>query len=75
MNNPQNNKKQQYQRLQEIFNLARQRYLDDGGDPHHSGGGVSGKDYLTDAEKEEIRSLGNQVFGETNSLIQQKLSQ
>ena len=72
MNNPQNNKKQQYQRLQEIFNLARQRYLDDGGDPHHSGGGISGKDYLTDIEKEEIRFLGNQIFGETNSLIQEK---
>ncbi|MDJ0731678.1 MAG: hypothetical protein QNJ33_16975 [Crocosphaera sp.] len=73
MDNPQNNKQQQYQRLQEIFNIARQRYLDDGGNPHHSGGGVSGKDYLTDAEKEEIRLLGNQVFGETNSLIQKKI--
>jgi hypothetical protein len=72
MTNPQDTKKQQYHRLQEIFNLARQRYLEDGGDPHHSGGGITGKDYLTDAEKQEIRSLGNQVFGETSSLIQKK---
>lgn len=72
MTNPQDTKQQQYHRLQEIFNLARQRYLEDGGDPHHSGGGIAGKDYLTDAEKQEIRILGNQVFGETPSLIQNK---
>lgn len=56
-------KKQQYQRLTEILDIARQRYLDDGGDPHQSSGSLHGNDYLTDEEKQEIRYLGNQVFG------------
>lgn len=60
-------KKQQYRRLVEIFNTARQRYLDDGGDPHKAGGGLSGKDYLTEEEKKEIRYLGDQVFGSNSS--------
>lgn len=56
-------KKQQYQRLTEIFDIARQRYLDQGGDPHRSSGSLYGNDYLTDEEKQEIRYLGDQVFG------------
>ena len=44
-------KKQQYQRLNEIFAIARQRYLDDGGDPQQSSGSHKGKDYLTEEEK------------------------
>ena len=55
-------KKQQYQRLNQIFTTARQRYLDDGGDPQQSSGSHKGNDYLTDEEKQEIRNLGNQVF-------------
>ena len=60
-------KKQQYQRLTEIFDIARQRYLDAGGDPHRSSGSLHGNDYLTDEEKREIRHLGNQVFGSVPS--------
>ncbi|MBW4623117.1 MAG: hypothetical protein KME17_27635 [Cyanosarcina radialis HA8281-LM2] len=56
-------KKQQYQRLNEIFAIARQRYLDDGGDPQQSSGSHKGKDYLTEQEKQEIRYLGDRVFG------------
>jgi hypothetical protein len=56
-------KKQQYQRLTEILDIARQRYLDDGGDPNRSSGSLHGDDYLTDEEKQEIRHLGDQVFG------------
>ena len=55
-------KKQQYQRLNQIFTIARQRYLDDGGDPQQSSGSHKGNDYLTDEEKQEIRHLGHQVF-------------
>ena len=54
-------KKQQYQRLNQIFTTARQHYLDDGGDPQQSSGSHQGKDYLTDKEKQN-RHLGNQVF-------------
>lgn len=63
MTNPAELKKQHYQRLTEIFDIARQRYLDDGGDPHQSSGSLHGDDYLTDEEKQEIRYLGNRVFG------------
>lgn len=60
-------KKQQYQRLTEIFDTARQRYLDDGGDPDQSSGSLHGNDYLTEEEKQEIRYLGDQVFGSVPS--------
>lgn len=55
-------KKQQYQRLNQLFTLARQRYLDDGGNPQQSSGSHRGNDYLTDEEKQEIKYLANQVF-------------
>lgn len=57
--------KQQYQRLVAIFDMARQRYLDDGGDPNKSSGSLHGNDYLTEEEKKEIRSLTEQVFKTT----------
>jgi hypothetical protein len=56
-------KKQQYQRLIEIFDKARQRYLDDGGDPNKSSGSFHRNDYLTEEDKQEIRDLGDRVFG------------
>lgn len=56
-------KKQQYQRLTELLDLARQRYLDGGGDPNQSSGSLHGQDYLTETEKQELRDLGERVFG------------
>lgn len=58
---------EQYQRLQAIFALARQRYLQAGGDPSRSGGSLNQQDYLTDAEKQEIRELGQLVFERNRS--------
>ncbi len=52
----------QYQRLIEIFAIARKRYLSDGGDPKRPGGILNGKDCLTTEEKQEIIELGKQVF-------------
>lgn len=63
-------KKQQYQRLLEIFDAARQRYLDDGGDPTKSSGSLRGNDNLNQTEKKEIRYLARQVF-ETKSFQNQ----
>lgn len=63
MTEPNELKRQQYQRLTEIFDIARQRYLDAGGHPRRSPGSLHGNDYLTDEEKQEIRYLGDQVFG------------
>lgn len=67
MTDPTELKKKQYQRLTEIFDMARQRYLDAGGDPNQSSGSLHGGDYLTKEEKQEIRYLGDQVFGSVSS--------
>jgi hypothetical protein len=50
--------KQKYQRLREIFALARQRYLEAGGDPLRP----TDNRYLTDEEKQEAFEIGMQVF-------------
>jgi hypothetical protein len=55
------NKKQHYQRLIEIFDAARQRYLDNGGDPNKSSGSLRGNDGLTQAEKKR-----NLLFSKTS---------
>lgn len=65
MTQPINSKRQQYQRLTEIFDIARQRYLDAGGDPTRSSGSLHGDGFLSDEEKAEIRALGKQLFAET----------
>ncbi|MEH2379629.1 MAG: hypothetical protein V7K27_12220 [Nostoc sp.] len=50
--------KQKYQRLREIFALARQRYLEAGGDPRRP----TDNHYLTNEEKQEAFEIGVQVF-------------
>jgi hypothetical protein len=54
---------QQYQRMIELCQIARQRYLDAGGDPRHSSGTLHGNEYLTQEEKEEFFVLGRQLSG------------
>ncbi|NJR65123.1 MAG: hypothetical protein HC772_07055 [Leptolyngbyaceae cyanobacterium CRU_2_3] len=44
----------QYLRMLELSNLARQRYLDNGGDPHRS----ADDNYLSGAERQEFLELG-----------------
>ncbi|MBE9013443.1 hypothetical protein IQ250_24940 [Pseudanabaenaceae cyanobacterium LEGE 13415] len=65
MTHPTDLKRQQYQRLTEIFDTARQRYLEAGGDPTRSSGSLYGDEFLSDEEKAEIRALGKQLFPET----------
>lgn len=62
MREPSPIEQQQYQRLQEIFALARKRYMDAGGDPKRPGGKLNGQDFLSDLEKKEIVELGQQIF-------------
>lgn len=59
MREPTELEKQQYQKLTEIFALARQRYLEAGGDPRRA----ADNRYLTNKEKKEAFDLGEQVFG------------
>ena len=63
MREPTQLEKQQYQRLIELSDMARQRYLNAGGDPRRSAGSLHGNDYLTDEERKEFLQLGRQVFG------------
>jgi hypothetical protein len=62
MRKPTEREEKQYQRLQEIFALGRQRYLGAGGAPDLSGGSLNKQDYLTDAEKKELVEIGQQIF-------------
>ena len=52
-------KTRQYQSTIELSDLARQRYLDAGGDPRRA----ADERYMTDEEKREYFELGRQVFG------------
>jgi hypothetical protein len=56
-------KKQQYQRMIVLSDLARQRYLDAGGDPQKCPQGLKNDDYLTEEERREFLTLGRQIFG------------
>jgi len=50
-------------RLQELINLARQRYLDAGGDPRRCPSGHKGDDYMTAEERQEAMVLMRQIAG------------
>jgi hypothetical protein len=55
--------KKQEARLQELINIAKQRYLDAGGDPKRCPTGRKGDDYMTDEEREEAMLLMRQSAG------------
>ncbi len=55
-------KQQQAHRMLELFAIARQRYLDAGGDPLRTPSGRQGDDYMTVPERQEALELGRQVF-------------
>jgi len=62
MREPSPLEQQEYQRLREIFTVARKRYLEAGGNPQSPGGSYYGQDYLSAEEKQEIVELGKRVF-------------
>lgn len=49
---------QQYQRMIELSDIARQRYLDAGGNPRRA----ADEKYMTEEEKQEFFKLGRLVF-------------
>ncbi len=55
--------KQQYQRMIELSDLARQRYLEAGGDPRRASGSLHGNSYMSAEEKQEFLALGKQISG------------
>ena len=52
-------RQQQSLRLGELAKLARNRYLEAGGDPHQA---ANGNEWLTERERQEYLSLARQVF-------------
>lgn len=44
--------------------IARQRFLDAGGDPQHPPSGLKGDDYMTDAEREEALTIARSLFND-----------
>ncbi|MBD3885113.1 hypothetical protein IFO70_25615 [Phormidium tenue FACHB-886] len=59
MREPTEQEQQQYQRMVELSNLARQRYLEAGGDPHRA----ADESFLSTEEKAEFLKLGRRLFG------------
>ena len=55
-------KQLQARRLRGLFEVARQRYLDAGGDPQRTPSGRKGDDYMTDTERQEALELTRQIF-------------
>lgn len=56
--------REQDQRLGELMAIARQRFLDAGGDPRHPPSGLKGDDYMTDAEREEALTIARSLFND-----------
>ncbi len=64
MTKPHDIRRQQDRRLGELMALARQRFLDAGGDPRHPPSGLNGDDYMTDAEREEALTIARSLFND-----------
>ena len=54
-----NNNSSKHQRITEVFDLCRQRYLEAGGNPHKS---VDCQQWMSEAEKQEFLQLGQQLI-------------
>ncbi len=57
-------RREQDRRLGELIAIARQRFLDAGGDPRHPPSGLKGDDYMTDAEREEALTIARSLFND-----------
>lgn len=62
MREPTELEKKHYQRMIELSDLARKRYLESGGNPRRCPNGFKNDDYLTKKEREEFFALGRKVF-------------
>ncbi|WP_449420844.1 hypothetical protein [Phormidium nigroviride] len=67
-------RKEQDRRLGELMAIARQRFLDAGGDPRRLPSGLKGDDYMTDAEREEALTIARSLFNDEyiNSYLEKK---
>ncbi|MDB9512140.1 hypothetical protein PN499_13185 [Kamptonema animale CS-326] len=74
MTNQNQIRKEQDRRLGELMAIARQRFLDAGGDPGRLPSGLKGDDYMTDAEREEALTIARSLFNDEyiNSYLEKK---
>jgi hypothetical protein len=61
--------KQQYQRMLDLSQMARQRYLAAGGDPNLSSGSLHHNSYMTPDELHEFLELARQFGTETDDRL------
>ncbi|HBK97396.1 MAG TPA: hypothetical protein DD001_08670 [Microcoleaceae bacterium UBA10368] len=61
---PHDIRREQDRRLGELMAIARQRFLDAGGDPRHPPSGLKGDDYMTDAERQEALTIARSLFND-----------
>ncbi|MEG3923321.1 hypothetical protein [Microcoleus sp. D3_18a_C4] len=64
MTKPHDIRREQDRRLGELMAIARQRFLDAGGDPRHPPSGIKGDDYMTDAERQEALTIARSLFND-----------
>lgn len=64
MTKPHDIRIEQDRRLGELMAIARQRFLDAGGDPRHPPSGIKGDDYMTDEEREEALTIARSLFND-----------
>ncbi len=64
MTKPHDIRREQDRRLGELMAIARQRFLEAGGDPRHPPSGLKGDDYMTDAEREEALTIARSLFND-----------
>ncbi len=64
MTKPHDIRREQDRRLGELMAIARQRFLDAGGDPRHPPSGLKGDDYMTDAERQEALTIARSLFND-----------
>jgi hypothetical protein len=55
-------KKQKYERVKEILDTGKQRYISAGGNPKRYRAGFKGEDYLSDEERQEALELMREIF-------------
>ncbi|MCW6051849.1 hypothetical protein QUB60_29010 [Microcoleus sp. A2-C5] len=64
MTKPHDIRREQDRRLGELMAIARQRFLDAGGDPRHPPSGIKGDDYMTDEERQEALTIARSLFND-----------
>jgi hypothetical protein len=64
MTKPHDIRREQDRRLGELMAIARQRFLNAGGDTRHPPSGLKGEDYIKEAERQEALTIARSLFND-----------